>query len=266
MDNSNMTEREFAQQKYEIARKNLILMIILTVVNIALLTFESNTMLLFSATIPYMAGVFAMTTSYTVVATILIGIAAVTLILYLICWIFSKKHYGWMIVALVMFILDTLAMIGMYLLAGDVSGILDVVIHVWVLYYLVIGVKYGHQLRTLREEETASISDEAEYSVAANEELGLEESTPLYIADMSVKARILLEAEAQGHRICYRRVKRVNELVIDGYVYDKVEMLIEPAHTLVANLDGHLFTVGYDSTYSFFMVDNQMIVRKIRFW
>ena len=71
------------------------------------------------------------------------AIAVITVILYVLCWYMSKKRYGWMIVALVMFILDTLAMAGMYLGLGEISGILDVVIHAWVLYYLIIGVKYG---------------------------------------------------------------------------------------------------------------------------
>ncbi len=265
MNTSEKTKREFAQQKYETARKNLLLMLILTVVNLMLLAFGSGTMLLFSATVPYMAGVFALTCGYTVLFVVCVGIAAISILLYLLCWIFSKKHYGWMIGALILFIFDTLTMVGMYLLIGDISGFLDALIHIWVLYYLVIGVKYGYQLKTLPHEEMENVYDEARY-VVDNEEQGFQDSTPLHIADMTVKARILLEAETEGHRVCYRRIKRVNELVIDGYVYDKVEMLIEPAHALVAKLDGRIFTVGYDSTHSYFMLDDQIIVRKIRLW
>ena len=53
---------------------------------------------------------------------------------------------------MVLFVLDSLFMVRLYLSLEDFSGILDVVIHVWVLYYLVIGVKYGHQLKKMPEE------------------------------------------------------------------------------------------------------------------
>jgi hypothetical protein len=38
-------------------------------------------------------------------------------------------------------------MIGLYIWVGEVSGVLDVLIHAWVLYYLFIGVKYGRELK-----------------------------------------------------------------------------------------------------------------------
>ena len=157
-----LTRRKFAQLKYEIARKNLLLMLIFTIVNLVMLGLEANVMLLFSATIPYVAGVFAISTGGTLFSSICIGIAGLSMVAFLLCWTFSKKHYGWMIGALVLFVLDTLAMIGMYILTGDFSGIIDAAAHVWVLYYLIIGVKYGYQLHTLPVEEIENVLEESE--------------------------------------------------------------------------------------------------------
>jgi hypothetical protein len=67
-----------------------------------------------------------------------------------------------MIAALVMFSLDTLFLIGLYILLGDAFGILDTLIHVWVLYYLIVGVINGVKLKKLPEEEQEIITIEEE--------------------------------------------------------------------------------------------------------
>ncbi|MDO5478148.1 MAG: hypothetical protein Q4G23_03185 [Clostridia bacterium] len=57
-----------------------------------------------------------------------------------------------MIVAFVLFILDTVYMAYFYISASDASGILDVLIHALVLYYLFVGVKSGLELKKQPEE------------------------------------------------------------------------------------------------------------------
>ena len=72
---------------YEIARKNLLLMIILTIINIVFVFFNSNTVMLFSASVPYIFTVFG----YYYADTASYVIAFVPLILYIICFIFTFK-------------------------------------------------------------------------------------------------------------------------------------------------------------------------------
>ncbi len=271
MNNNNSTQvKNPAQEKYNAARANLLLMLVLTIVNLVLLMANSGVMLLFSATAPYIFVMIGVVSEINVILIICLLITAIILIAYFLCWIFSKYHYGWMITALVLFSIDTLLMAGMYILAQDVSGILDVVIHIFVLYYLIIGVKYGYKLKNQpATPETESESNERSFSSPC-EEVRAEnapsgDSVPLRKANNDIKHRILLEHEYLGHRICYRRVKRVNELVIDGYVYDDVEMLIEAAHALNARLDGHTFQVGFNgSAQSYLRVDGQKIASKLR--
>lgn len=144
--------RQLAENKFKAARGNLLLMIVFTLLNVVLLFTGSDYMLLFSATIPYYAVIFGVLSENAVFLTFTVVVAAVALLFYLLCWIFSKKRYGWMIAALVLFLMDTLAMVGMFLLAEEPSGFLDLVFHAWVLYYLFIGVTNGRKLKEMPEE------------------------------------------------------------------------------------------------------------------
>lgn len=91
------------------------------------------------------------------------------------------------------------------------------------------------------------------------------DSVPLRRAAENVKCRIFLEKQVQDYHICYRRVKRTNELVINGYVYDEYVALLEFAHALYASLDGHSFEVGFDTeNYSYIKYDGRCLVRQIR--
>lgn len=256
----NQSQREFIQQKYKNSRSNLLLVVILTVLNLVLFFTGSETMMLFSASIPYYAVVFGAVLQIDELAIAGLCIAAVVIVLYFLCWLLSKKHYGWLIVALVMFVLDTLTMAGLYLWVQDFSGILDALIHVWILYYLIVGVINGRKLKLLPPEPEA-----AEIPEAQEEETAC--STPLRRAAEDVKFRVLLESTHNGHTICYRRVKRVNELVIDRYVYAEVEMLMETAHILSAKVDGHTYEVGFDgAAHSYFNVDGNTVAKKLRLY
>lgn len=260
------TEREIAQAKVASARSNLLLMIVFTLVNIGLMLFNADVFLLFSASVPYFAVSIGVASEMTPVLIITLIFAASVLLGYFLCWLGSKKNHGWMIAALVLFILDSLVMIALYIFTADISGILDVVIHAWVLYYLIIGVKYGHRLQNLPQEPIEVIDEtvpQEESPVVGNS--GFEYSSPLRRADENVKHRVLLESDALGHHVCYRRVKRINELVIDGYVYDEIEILIETAHALNAKIEGHTFQVGFDGmAHSYLRVDGETVAKKLR--
>jgi hypothetical protein len=56
----------------------------------------------------------------------------------------------------------------------------------------------------------------------------------LRIAEETKKQKILLETEINGYTICYRRIKFVNELVINGKVYDERKGIIEYPQKLIA--------------------------------
>ncbi len=259
-------------KRYASARYDLLIMIVLTVVNIVMMFTGSESMMLFSASIPYYlvgSGYW-----YNDKEMLIFGlvVAAVCLIIYLICWIMSKKKYQWLIVATILFILDSAYMAWIYIASGELeSGIFDMVIHALVLYYLIAGIITGKKLKSLKEEnalgegiaEADSISN-LQYDETENEQ-EIENSLYKRRADTDVKFRTLAEAEHNGHKIIYRRVKRVNELVIDGYVYDEIEMLIETPHVLTAKIDGETVKAGLASSSKSFIIVNEIeIAKKIR--
>ena len=91
------------------------------------------------------------------------------------------------------------------------------------------------------------------------------DDTALRRADFSQKNRILLETKINDYAICYRRVKSVNELVINGFVYDEKKAIVEFEHILSASIDGHLIEAGLDSeSYSFIAFDGNVIAQKKR--
>lgn len=253
------TERGRLLQKYHSARSNLLLVIILTLVNIVLFLGGSESMLLFSASIPYYAVIFGVALD---IVPLGIGFAAVILVLYFLSWLLSKKKSGWLVVALILFILDTLGMLLLYFWAEDISGILDAAIHIWVLYYLFVGVSTGKKLKTMPEEDI--LDDESGELAEAAEN---DHSSPIRRVEEGVKFRVLLESEYAGRKVIYRRVKRTNQLVINDYIYDEIEMLVETGHYLYATIDGHRLEVGFDgAARSYFKVDGELVAKKIRWY
>ena len=79
------------------------------------------------------------------------------------------------------------------------------------------------------------------------------------------KARIFLEAQKGEYHICYRRVGCVNELVINGEVWDEYKAVIEFEHCLSAVVDGNKIEAGYsDDSYSYIAFNGHWIKEKKR--
>lgn len=157
--NSPMPLRGDIQIKYNRARANLLLVLIFTAVNLFAATFADR-YFLFSATIPMLfplsaaeivaelsaQGAPANEQTLTMIVGLVLGL--ILTIPYLLCWIFSKKRVGWMVGALVFFSIDCLFL----LISFDLSMLMDILIHAWVMYYLVTGVINGFKLKNMPEE------------------------------------------------------------------------------------------------------------------
>ena len=267
------TKREVYERNYNNGITNLLLIIAFSVINIILLVANSNTYFLFSAFIPYFfvdVGMFYTGTypeeyyyglDFTefldksfLVATVVI--AAVVLALYLLCWFFAKKKkIGWLIFAVVMACIDTVAML---VLGGiAIESIVDIIFHVWIIFSLINAVVTYNKLKKLPEEPLEIIPGENAQPV--------QNSPVLRMADMEEKSRILLEAESGGYHIVYRRVKKTNELVVNGRVYDEYVALIEYPHTLTAIVDGHKIEIQYDmGSHMYIVFDGEMLAEKLR--
>ncbi len=267
--------------KYLNARSNILLIVIFSALNILFLLAQSGTYFLFSAYIPYVLvdlgmfmcgkypaeyyadGLEDMVYLDDLFLIIAIVVSVIIIGLYLLSWILSKKmKVGWMIFALIFFSADTIALLTFNGFA--IESLLDILFHGWVIFSLVNGIINFNKLSKLPAILPDSIpvptfdgTDNVQEPV---------NSTPLRMANLDEKFRVLAETEFGIYTITYRRVKKTNELVINGNVYDEYEALIEASHCLYAIIDGHQIEAGCNGSQSFINIDGNTVVKKIRWY
>lgn len=147
--------------KYKNARLSLLLVLVFSVLNIIMMF--GDMYFLFSSRIATLIATMGLILKaeqgesvYLVVGVI---IAIITLVPYLLSWLFSKKHVGWMIAALVLFAVDTVILlidIPAYMKAGEMSIFADVIVHAIVLYELAVGVKAGFDMKNEEKQEEST--------------------------------------------------------------------------------------------------------------
>lgn len=157
-----MYERAVYENRYKTARINILLIVIFTAINIGLLFIETVTYFLFSASVPYWLSVYALLfmgkipvdDGYAVIAVddvvsyALLAGAVVIVVLYLLCWIFSKKKVGWLITALVIFSIDTVVMFVMFDGINS-DSIFDILFHAWIIVELAMGISAHYKLKKM---------------------------------------------------------------------------------------------------------------------
>ncbi len=159
MANYNVNDkntREYQENLYQGSRHNLLAVLFFTVINMVMLLTRSGNYFLFSAAIPYYLAFWGyvfdgyIISTYTVTALVP---ATIVLVVYLLCWLMSQKRSGWLIVALVLFAVDTLGMLSMMLLSssGIAVWIMDIVFHAWVLISLSRGLMAASKLKKMPE-------------------------------------------------------------------------------------------------------------------
>lgn len=171
------SERQILEAKYANSRHNILLVVIFSVINMALLLTNADTYFLFSAYVPYlltdigmlMCGMYpeefyvgelsAMEFLGKGFLGVMLAIAGVILLLYLLSWIFCKKNrVGWMIFALVFFAIDTALLL---LLNGIVLEMaVDYLIHAWVIISLAKGISAYYKAKKLPEDPVSEQIEE----------------------------------------------------------------------------------------------------------
>lgn len=281
--NPNVSERQMLESKITLARNELLWVFALTMINIVMLAFGGDLYMIFSITIPFAVVDLGMMFCgkyppeyYTeefadmeflpenafwvffVIGVILTG-------LLLLAYFLSKKKIGWLAFGLAFVCVDLVFNLVYYVFSFQT--VIDVVFHVIMIVSIERGLNAHGKLKKLPVEDY-SVSEQQESEQSAPAYTDIPDSAPLRIADMTAKSRTLLEYSINGHKILYRRVKRTNELVIDGYVYGEYIALAEFSHELSATLGGHKYTVGFASERqrSFLAVDSAIIFEKVRWY
>ena len=148
-----MKKKSELTASYNSARSNMMVMLVLTAVNVVLTLFDAGVMFLFTAYFPYIAAVYANgLLSFIKPLVIIVGVI-LPLLVTLLCWIFTGKgKYRWMNFAAVIFALDTVFMLVMFINRGFqaelVSNyIVGTLFHVFILFALFRGASAGKKLQ-----------------------------------------------------------------------------------------------------------------------
>ena len=145
--------REFAVIQRDSSRLMILITIIFTLLNMVLLLCGAERFFLFAATLPYYITWFGMlfdgggVGSTTVAALVL---AVIFLTVFVMGWIFSKKSRGWVKAMLVAHIVDTVALLAIFLaFRMAVGSILDIAIHFALVWEMVNLQRHDVKLRAM---------------------------------------------------------------------------------------------------------------------
>lgn len=166
--------KEYHERCYNVARNNLLAIMILTVVSVfAIIWFDSEfyfshyfTIVMAYVGYLFLSGEYAEIVDaeemiegiavdqsmFAVIGAVYVAIAAGALLILGLCWVLSKKHYAFMIAAAVVIGLDTLYILGDF----DVIGI---IFHAWMLYYMIMGSRSGIALKRISNQEAVDNGD-----------------------------------------------------------------------------------------------------------
>jgi len=141
------------------ARNNLLGMIAFTLINLLLIAFAFDLQFFFSAFVPQILLVFL----YDISIGIGLVVALLALSVYLLCYFLSKKYRVFILIALILFLMDFLLMLGMmFLLNAFGDFIFNIIFHGWITFYLFTGTVAWVKLKNTTPEQVEAIRQEAE--------------------------------------------------------------------------------------------------------
>ena len=264
--------------QYNAARATLLLAIILTAINIFMLTvFKDTTYFVFSFMIPfYLVNTAAYITGklpaeyyegslsdyeFYPASTlyIAVAIAAVILAVYVIAYVFSSKHRtAFLILALVLFAIDTLGTV--YLFYDDYKSVLlTFLFEAFFLYELIRAIRASMKLNRKPNEvrSTAVLDDEESEAYIGYEQFEL---LPSDGEDTIIRANVYT------HALKYRKEKNRYFLNLDGEDVASVKIIWpEAAHALTATVESLTVSVGYNGLYNYVLLNGTAIYMTRRY-
>jgi len=144
--------------KFNKARNNLLAVVAFTSINLLLIAFEINLSFLFSAFVPQVLQVIVHEFN-NMLAGLVVGLLAASV--YALCYVLSKRWGVFVLVALILFLIDALLMLGFIFLTGAFGDyIFNVIFHAWILYYLITGTMAWANLRHVTPGMLAAVQQE----------------------------------------------------------------------------------------------------------
>jgi hypothetical protein len=179
-----MDKNDIKQQvlKFEKARNNLLTVIVFTIINLILTAFDAGISFLFSATLPQVIFEIGKTLDSEIGSSIfmIIGliIAFIIIITYFVFWILAKRMRVFILVALIFFSVDSLVLLFLVLdMEFNASLLLEIAFHVWILYYLINGVKAWAKIRGVHTDVLNAILQESKSNNIGSSELAVSDES-----------------------------------------------------------------------------------------
>lgn len=151
--------REYQLKTIAAGRYALLMIMIFTVINLVLVLLDRRQLILFTAAIPYYLTLFAKgmdnyfaagswmhTGRYTAMA---LAVSIALLTAYLICWLQCGNRRGYLIAALVLFSIDTLALIifEIVVVGNPLNDLFEFFLHGWAIWQMAAGVSAHTRLK-----------------------------------------------------------------------------------------------------------------------
>ena len=151
MDNKEYIKVSKEIKNYKIARMNIMVFIIFTLVNMFMLFADRYFLFsIYSSTSFFAAGIVWKEVYGNSFLALGFAIGLLILAVFFVFWLLSKKHRWAIIVLLVLFSLDSIWLIVSCILTikdGGLSLLLDILFHALMMYYLILGVKSSGELQ-----------------------------------------------------------------------------------------------------------------------
>ena len=181
--------------KYKAGRSSLLLAIVLSTVNLILLVAQSDFFFLFSFSIPTIFALvgqeFYFETANNLFYTVGVALAAISILVFLACWILSKNHRVALLVAFILLCIDTLIFVSLFALGAatadfDIFYFIELGFRAWLFISVLVGVLAYGKLRNVSqanidaaeksmEEIEATLSGEKAEAENAQEAEGTQE-------------------------------------------------------------------------------------------
>jgi len=145
-----------------LARKNLVWMVVFTIITMILSSLFSGFPVALSAFVPQFALKIGIlfheegSVDWYLIASI--AYAACLLLSYYACAVLAKKHASWLIPALALFAFDAYMLVMFVRTDFDIASIVNLIFHLWVLYYLVLGIIAYYKLRQMADKNQTIVS------------------------------------------------------------------------------------------------------------
>lgn len=145
----NVDSETMQIRNLQTARLNFLIVAAFTLINVILAALGGDYYFLFSSFIPHYLTLIAVYANDVVLLVCMVAVAVLFIAFYVLCWWMSKtKPKLWLSVALAVFAVDT---VFMFIVCRNFLAdmIVDIVFHVWVIVYLIIGVVAASKLKKM---------------------------------------------------------------------------------------------------------------------